>query len=118
MANNKLTNGIQYGNIPYCALKDSCTMAIKTKVLVTRFAQKQIEKLPLYIIEALRYWTETVQLIGLRETRKLPGYHDEPLLGRRSKQRSVRLNRSYRLIYTEIQSGVEVLIIEVSKHDY
>lgn len=52
------------------------------KVLVTRFAEKQIWKLPNEIQMHIRYWASTVELIGLREVRKLPGYHDEPLKGK------------------------------------
>lgn len=57
---------------------------------------------------------------GIWEVRKLPGYHDEPLKGQRLGQRSIRLNRAYRLIYEEDERG-EVLVIgvmEVSKHEY
>ncbi len=51
---------------------------------------------------------------------KAKGYHDEPLKGQRRGQRSVRLNRSYRLIYTQADHGelVVVGIQEVNKHDY
>jgi proteic killer suppression protein len=48
--------------------------------------------------------------------RRIPGYHDEPLKGKRKSQRSVRLNRSYRLIYTE--SDMTILVLEVNKHEY
>lgn len=93
-------------------------MRTLTKVVITRFAEKQVLKLPSHIAEALQYWTETVQLLGIRETRKLPGYHDEPLKGARKGQRSVRLNRSYRVIYLETVQGIEVTVIEVNKHEY
>jgi len=50
----------------------------------------------------------------------LPGYHDEPLKGDRRGQRSVRLNRAYRVIYEENDQGdiVVILVLEVSKHGY
>ena len=63
-------------------------------------------------------WVETVRRIGIRETRRLPGYHDEPLLGRRRGQRSIRLNRAYRAIYTETIEGLKRTVIEVNKHEY
>ena len=52
--------------------------------------------------------------------RRIPGYHDEPLKGRREGQRSSKLSRSYRVIYEEFSNGeVEIInIMEVSKHDY
>ena len=57
---------------------------------------------------------------GLREIRKLPGYHDEPLKGDRLGQRSIRLNKAYRAIYIQEKDGAINLIIieEVNKHEY
>jgi len=54
------------------------------------------------------------------EVRKLRGYHDEPLKGKRKGQRSIRLNRAYRLIYEQDTSEelVVVAVLEVSKHEY
>lgn len=61
-----------------------------------------------------------VELQGLPLTRKIPGYHDEPLKGNRSGQRSIRLSRSYRLLYIEEPEygTVIVKVIEVNKHEY
>ena len=63
---------------------------------------------------------------GLEEVRKTPGYHDEPLKGERAGQRSIRLSKSFRAIYTVRQDETAerthifkfVLIEEVTKHDY
>ena len=58
--------------------------------------------------------------LGLEEVRKRPGYHDEPLLGDRRGQRSIRLNRSWRAIYVILSDGrIEfVEVQEVNKHEY
>lgn len=90
------------------------------KVTYSKFAGKQIEKLPHYIKEALYLWVKTIEEIGPEETRKIKGYHDEPLKGARSGQRSVRLNKAYRAIYAEKETEELTLIsiIEVNKHDY
>lgn len=93
-------------------------MKIVTVVLVSRFAEKQLDRVPRFIKESLRYWVESVQIIGIRETRKLKGYHDEPLHGNRKGQRSIRLNRSYRAIYIETMDEIEITVIEVNKHGY
>lgn len=93
-------------------------MEVQIKVLISKFAEKQLKKVPTYIKESLQYWAATVELIGIHETRKLPGYHDEPLKGPRKGQRSIRLNRSYRAIYVESESGIEITVIEVSNHEY
>lgn len=88
-------------------------------VRLSKRAQKDLRLLPLSIAKRLRYWVENIAVQGLYETRKIPGYHDEPLQGARKGQRSIRLNRSYRAIY-EIQCDGEefILVIEVNKHDY
>ncbi|MGE3609980.1 MAG: type II toxin-antitoxin system RelE/ParE family toxin [Bacteriovoracaceae bacterium] len=91
---------------------------IKTKVVTSRFAEKQIRKLPKAIREALNYWVEAVEFQGILQIRKYKGYHDEPLKGKRINQRSVRLNKSYRVIYSEHNDHLEILIIEVNNHEY
>ena len=55
---------------------------IKTKVIASRFAEKQICKLPKNLKEALSYWIEAVEFQGIQEVRKYKGYHDESLKGR------------------------------------
>lgn len=95
-------------------------MAKASQVHITKFAEKQIKKLPKAISEALFIWVESVELGEVAEIRKLKGYHDEPLKGDRKGQRSIRLNRSYRAIYIENEDKELVLItvIEVNKHEY
>lgn len=89
------------------------------KVIFDR-VQKQLRKVPRYVVDKLIAWARSVELKGLREVRKLPGYHDEPLQGLRSGQRSIRLTKSYRVIYMEKPNEKMVLIIllEVNKHEY
>lgn len=81
---------------------------------------RQLRKIPLHIQEKFRAWVVSVETDGLPETRKRPGYHDEPLKGRRKGQRSVRLSRAYRAIYVEGRSdSIQIVeVIEVSKHEY
>ena len=90
------------------------------RVWITKFAEKQLKKLPKHIAAAYHTWVKTVELDGIRASRMLSGYHDEPLKGERKGQRSVRLSRSYRVIYEETESGNIVLIgvQEVNKHAY
>ena len=95
-------------------------MSKETQVFISKFAEKQIKKLPKQISEALFIWVESIELTGIADIRKLKGYHDEPLKGDRKGQRSARLNRSYRVIYIEKENKDLVLItvIEVNKHEY
>ncbi len=93
---------------------------MESKVTYSKFAEKQLNKVPKYIKEALYLWAATVHKIGLEEVRKIKGYHDEPLLGERWGQRSIKLNRSYRAIYEQKDDKELILIsvVEVNKHDY
>lgn len=93
---------------------------MESKVTYSKFAEKQLNKVPKYIKEALYLWAATVHKIGVEEVRKIKGYHDEPLLGERWGQRSIKLNRSYRAIYEQKDDKELILIsvVEVNKHDY
>ena len=59
--------------------------------------------------------------IGLRDVRKIAGYHDEPITrGPHAGQRSIRLNQAYRAFYVVGSDGRAELvsIVEVNKHVY
>ncbi len=86
----------------------------------SKLAEKQVRKIPLSIVKVLNIWIKSISEKGLSDTRKIAGYHDEPLSGKRNGQRSVRLNRSYRVIYEEDSDGkiILIVILEVNKHDY
>jgi proteic killer suppression protein len=90
------------------------------RVVITGRARKQLRRCPGHIVDKLETWVDAVEQRGLEEVRKIPGYHDEPLHGDRTGQRSIRLSRSYRAIYVVLSEGrVEfVQIEEVSKHAY
>lgn len=93
-------------------------MSIRTVVL-SEHAKRQLRRVPTHIVLKLAAWTELVETNGLDHARRVPGFHDELLRGRRSGQRSIRLNRAYRAIYVEVTGALEFLRIEeVSKHDY
>lgn len=89
-------------------------------VVVTKQVERSLRKLPAAIVLKLQSWVHSVMTKGLRETRKIPGYHDEPLQGVRNGQRSVRLNKTYRAIYLIDENDVIhfIKVIEVNKHEY
>lgn len=96
-------------------------MTKKTYVVeFTKFAAKQLQKVPAQVRAAVYTWKTTVELEGLPEVMKLKGYHDEPLKGQRKGERSIRLNRAYRLIYIKDDQGEAVVVgvQEVNKHEY
>lgn len=94
-------------------------MIIQT-VVINKSAQRDLQKVPHYIAIKLYEWIEAVAHDGLLEVRKVPGFHDEPLKGKRKGQRSIRLSKSYRAIYEMGRDGSMqiVEIVEVNKHDY
>src|SRR5260364_194167 len=95
-------------------MKDICNVTLSPQAL------KDLKKVPLHIAIKLQAWIDDVGHRGLMAARKIPGYHDEPLKGKRQSQRSIRLSCAYRSIYTidEHQNIQCVTIVEVNKHDY
>jgi len=54
-----------------------------TRVRVSKHAQKDLRRAPKHVVASLAAWMEAVELRGLDEVRRIPGYHDEPLHGDR-----------------------------------
>jgi proteic killer suppression protein len=90
------------------------------KVVVSKKALKELNRLPNYIVLKLPSWIEDIGECGLHNIQKIPGFHDEPLKGNRKGQRSIRLSKAYRAIYVIDNFNMIHLIevIEVNKHDY
>ena len=90
-----------------------------TQVVITRAARKGLENAPDYVRDKFADWVDTVQQFGLTLARRGPSFHDEPLQGKRQGQRSIRLNRQWRAIYTETaEQTIIVTVLEVTAHDY
>ena len=92
----------------------------RTEIEISKKAKKEIVKLPKEVVKKLRFWIKEVNLIGLREVRKIKSFHDEPLQGDRQGQRSIRLNKAYRAFYVVNKNReIELVeIIEINKHKY
>ena len=91
---------------------------ITTEIISNR-AKNDLKKVPPYIAVKLQAWIINTETQGLEEVRKVPGWHDEPLKGKRKGQRSIRLSKSYRAIYVIKKAHIEfVSIEEVHKHGY
>ncbi len=82
--------------------------------------EKDLRKVPQHIIVKLLAWVDDVAARGIRDVRKTPSYHDEPLKGKRLGQRSIRLSKAYRAIYVidDTNNIVFIKVIEVNKHEY
>ena len=89
-----------------------------TRVSHSKVFIKQFGRIPKNLQVKIKMWVLELEAFGMRSVRLKKGYHDEPLQGNRWGQRSIRLNRSYRLIYKVIEEEVHILILEVHKHDY
>lgn len=89
-----------------------------TRILRSKRFEKDLDRVPEIIQMKVIDWIEFIETLGIREVRRRSGYHDESLKGNRMGQRSVRLNRAYRLIYKEMNECVEILLLEVNKHEY
>lgn len=89
-------------------------------VRLSKAAIRDIKKIPIHVKIKLFAWIDDVGSRGLNEIKKIPGYHDEPLKGKRKGQRSIRLSKGYRAIYEIRQDGSInfIEIEEVNKHDY
>jgi proteic killer suppression protein len=89
-------------------------------VIISPRTTGDLKKVPLSIAVKLSSWIRDVGDRGLREVKKIPGYHDEPLKGKRLGQRSIRLSIAYRAIYVLNKTGeIEFIEVkEVNKHDY
>jgi proteic killer suppression protein len=93
--------------------------AVINVVVVTKAAEKDLRKVPSHIQTKFFAWLDAVTNEGLEVVRRSAGYHDEPLAGDRTGQRSIRLNESYRAFYKiEGLATKLVRVIEVNKHDY
>lgn len=59
----------------YCELE----LVLKnTIVKITKNAEKDLRKIPRYVVVKLLVWQRAVELNGLEHTQKIKGYHDEP----------------------------------------
>lgn len=90
------------------------------EVRFSKQAEKDVKNIPTHIAFKLQIWVDGIKNEGLREIRKRLSFHDEPLKGKRQRQRSIRLSKAYRAIY-EIDNDERVHfieVLEVNKHEY
>lgn len=66
------------------------------EVKISKKAEKDLRNIPTHISFKLQIWIDSVKNEGLRKTRTRPGFHDEPLKGKRQGQQSIRLNKASR----------------------
>lgn len=93
---------------------------MRDQIDISKRARKDLKKVPKHIVKTFQRWALLVEEVGLVEVRKIKGFHDEPLVGDRSGQRSVRLSKAYRLFYVALPDGeINIVnVLEVNKHEY
>ena len=88
------------------------------EVFLSKQAEKDLSKVPSFILRKFNFWMESIIEIGLEETRKYTGFHDKILKGNRRGQYSIRLNRSYRDFYELKKKNKVIYVLEVNKHEH
>lgn len=89
------------------------------EVKLSKRALKVLKRAPSYLAESLYEWMNSVKENGLSETRKIKGYHDEPLQGELWGLRSIRLNKGWRAYYKVVSDEVVFILVErIDKHEY
>lgn len=83
-----------------------------------RDIEKICRKLPLAVIKKYELWKDIVFRHGPEKLREFPGFHDEKLKGKRTGERSSRLNLQYRVIYSVERDIITVSVLEITPHNY
>jgi proteic killer suppression protein len=90
-------------------------------VILSERVKKQLKKTPEHIVKKLLAWIDSVEDRGLRQTQMIKSFHDEPLKGKKTGHRSIRLSKQWRAEYTIHNNKLKVefiLIEEVHPHAY
>jgi addiction module RelE/StbE family toxin len=78
----------------------------------------RLRRLPVEILKRYEKWKDIVRVSGPRGLRLITGFHDEALRGQWENHRSSRLSLQYRVIYRVEERQVQVLVIDITPHDY
>ena len=89
------------------------------RVDLSQRAEKQLTRLPAYIVKKFALWVDLVSVEGLAAARAIPGYRDHGLKGDWQGYRAVRLNeRTGPSIRNGRTARFTSRTLEVNKHDY
>ena len=87
-------------------------------MLEKKSVQKTLKKIPRDVVVRYEAWKRVVELQGPLGLRSVKGFHDEALKGEWNSFRSSRLGLHWRVIYLVENGVLEVLVIEITPHDY
>lgn len=79
---------------------------------------RRIRKTPAETLKRYEKWKDIVRLSGPQGLRLIKGFHDEALRGEWAGHRSSRLGDQYRVIYRVVADEVQVLVLDLTPHDY
>ena len=87
-------------------------------ILEHRNIAKKRKTIPERVLKKYELWKDLILKHGPDILKQFPGFHDEGLKGQRKGQRSSRLSRQYRIIYTVNGDEITVYVLEISPHKY
>lgn len=83
-----------------------------------RRVARRLSKLPDEILKRYEKWKDIVEVSGPEGLRLIKGFHDEALRGEWKGHRSSRLGLQYRVIYRVEADQLQVMVLELTPHDY
>ena len=78
----------------------------------------RLRRLPVETLTRYEKWKDIVRVSGPQGLRPIKGFHDEALRGQWENHRSSRLGLQSRVIYRVEERQVQVLVIDITPHDY
>lgn len=89
-------------------------------VELNKRAEKSLHKAPPQVQQKMAFWKAIVEMKGINLARQIKGFHDEPLYGSRTGERSIRLNIQWRAIYLSYHQADRriVRVVEIVPHKY
>lgn len=83
-----------------------------------RRVARQLNRIPLNILQRYEIWKEIVMASGPEGLRQIRGFNDEALRGDWKGHRSSRLSLQYRVIYSIERQEIKVEVVSITAHDY
>ncbi len=77
-----------------------------------------LRRLPVEILKRYEKWKDIIRVSGPQGLRLIKGFRDEALRGQWEDHRSSRLGLQYRVIYRVVERQVQVLVVDITPHDY
>ena len=88
------------------------------QVLEHRRVTRRLAKLPVEVLKRYEKWKDIVEVSGPQGLRLIRGFNDEALRGDWKGHRSSRLGLQYRVIYRVEADQLQVMVLELTPHDY